>query len=210
VKPSKVFETEYYQQTYSKFLIDGDYNASHHADFIHTFFQLFPYKIKSVMDIGFGSGKFLKSVCKKFKPDRVIAIEASTLKTKELLQQKWIKKENIAIVNKKFLEIDLSYIQTLPLDLIICNSVLQYVQDADLFLNKISKIGRFVYFTAPTNKDFTFMKRTLNFSDEYAIQRSKANYLKLIKNHFRILGTNILESKSLMKDSLVQSELFQN
>lgn len=210
VKPSKIFEEDYYKQTYSKFLIDGDYNAAHHADYIQSFFQLFPYKIKSVMDIGFGSGKFLKSICKKFKPDRVIAIEISTLKTKELLQQKWIEKENIAIINKNFLEIDLSYIQTLPLDLIICNSVLQYVKDADSFLDKISKIGKYVYFTAPTNIDFTFMKKTLNFNDDYAIGRTKADYMKLIKKYFRILGTNILESKTLIKDSLVQSELFQN
>lgn len=210
VKPSKIFEEDYYKQTYSKFLIDGDYNADHHVAYIQSFFRLFPYKIKSVMDIGFGSGKFLKSICKKFKPDRVIAIEISSLKTKELLKQKWIKNENIAIVNKNFLEVNLDYIQTLPLDLIICNSILQYVEEADLFLEKISKIGRYAYFTAPTNVDFVFMKKTLNFNDDYAIGRTKADYLKLMKKHFRTLGTNILESKTLIKDSILQSELFQN
>ncbi len=204
------FEEEYFNEVFTNFLIDGDYNAKFHINYILAYFELFEFKIKSILEIGFGNGNMLEEISKKAKLDRIIANEISELKTKELLKKRFIQKQNIAIINQNFLDIETKYLEQLPVDLCICNSVLQYIEEEklDSFLNKISRISKYVYLTIPTKKDFQNLKIRLNFEDKYAFQREKVLYKNFIQKYFRTIGTNLLESKFLINDSILKQEFY--
>ena len=204
------FEETYWSEIYFPYKIDGEFNSNKHIEYIYSFFKLHNYQIRNIIDIGFGNGKLLKETITKIKPNKVIAIDISNLKTNELLKKKWLRNTNFAVYNIDFLTFDTSNFEKKPFDLSICNSVLQYIksiEDLELCFIKLSKISKYVYMSIPTDKDYTLMKSKLNFTDRFAFQRTKDLYLHLIKKYFRIISYNILENKKL-PDTILNSELF--
>jgi ubiquinone/menaquinone biosynthesis C-methylase UbiE len=204
------FEETYWKEIYLPYKIDGEFNAPKHIEYIHSFFKLHSYAIKTIIDIGFGNGKLLKEVIHQIKPKKLVALDISSLKTNELLKKKWLRKTNFAIYNTDFLLFDTKNLEKKPFDLSICNSVFQYirtVKDLEECFIKLSKISKYVYLSIPTDKDYTLMKSKFDFTDRFAYQRTKEVYIHLIQKYFRIIGYNILESKKL-PNTILNSELF--
>lgn len=204
------FEENYFNEIFQGFEIDGNFNSKFHVNYILSYFALFEKKIKSILEIGFGNGKILEELVKKINLDKIIALEISKLKINELSQKKYFQNENIAIVHSDFLDYKTDYLEKIPIDLSICNSVLQYVETENLenFVQKIARISRYSYLTVPTKKDFEIMKSKLNFIDRFALQRPKSFYKKILKKYFRVVGTNLLESKIIVSESILKQELY--
>lgn len=60
-----------------------------------------------------------------------------------------------------------------PVELGICNSVIQYLPDGMIpgVLEKMAKYCNYLYFTVPTNEDYAVMKEEMSFTDPYAFSR---------------------------------------
>lgn len=203
------FEKNYWSEVYSGRLIDGTFNAAKHADYIKSIFSLSEFRIRKIIDIGFGKGKLLEEVSKKLEPESLIALDPSKLMVSSLLKKHWISKYNIAIVNKKLEEFNIDYLQKYPFDLAIANSVFQYIEDLEGQVKRLASIARFSYFSVPTDKDYVRMEEEFNFKDKYAFARSKKTYIDCISKYFTRISFNLLESKIVKEHSYFQAELYR-
>lgn len=203
------FEKNYWSEIYDGRSIDGTFNAAKHADYIKSIFALSEFPVKKIIDIGFGKGKILEAVVKKFNPATIIALDPSKLMVNSLSKKSWIQKYNIAIVNKKFQEFKIDYLQKYPLDLAIANSVFQYIEDVEEQLKRLSTIARFCYFSVPTKNDYTRMERDFNFVDKYAFARTKEFYVEMISKYFTRVSYNLLESKLIKEHEYFTAELYR-
>ncbi|WCL47543.1 class I SAM-dependent methyltransferase [Leptospira sp. GIMC2001] len=177
--------------------VDGDYNARLHAKYIHSLFQLMESKIQSLGDFGFGKASLLREFVKIFKPARVVALEPSPERVEDLRKKSWVSTTHIQIFNTTLQEFDPPYLRHAPLDLAICNSVLQYIPDKELkdVVAKMAQLSRFLYFTVPTKNDYIRMKKEIAFEDPYAFVRNLKFYRKLMSEHYHYVSYNLLESK---------------
>jgi hypothetical protein len=208
------FDKEYWDDMYAEdeeSVIDGIFNAENHANYVFELFLLMEVKIRSIGDIGFGLGVLLKEFVSRFKPNRVVAIDPSEESINRLLKEKWHKKLAIAIKQSTIENYDITYLKKNPLDLVICNSVLQYLpkNNVESAFEKLAHISKYVYVSIPTAKDYEYMKKELNFTDPYAYSRDRKFYLKSWKNHFHAVSHNVLESKYTIKKSPFLFELFR-
>lgn len=208
------FEKEYWDDMYiedDESVIDGVFNAVNHARYVYELMQLFEISIHTIGDFGFGLGILLREFASVFKPKKIVAIDPSAEAINRILAEKWISSYNIAIQQNSIELYDSTYLQKYPLDLVICNSVLQYVPNnkVEICFEKLSKICKYLYITIPTVQDYKFMKSQLNFTDPYAFSRSKTFYTKLYKKYFTCVSHNLLESKSTIISSPIIFELFR-
>ncbi len=208
------FNQDYWDDMYAEdeeSVIDGIFNAENHARYVLELFSLMEIKIGSVGDFGFGLGVLLKEFVKQLKPRRVVAIDPSLESVNGLLKQKWHKKLEIAIKQSTIEEFDSSYLKKNPLDLVICNSVIQYLPSKNVegAFEKLAHISKYIYLSIPTSNDYEYMKKEFNFTDPYAYSRSRSFYLKSWKNHFHVVSHNVLESKYNVKQSPFLFELFR-
>ena len=197
----KGFSESYWSQNYDEpEEMDGIANAAHHARYIKTFFDVEFVDISSIIDFGFGLGFLFEAVLKEFYPYRAVGLEPSehafnTVKKRQINPvqsarfslkkqsiQKWA--ESVKPKSKWF-------------DLGLCTSVFQHLSEEDLqiVLPIIARQVKYLYFSVPTDRELERQVRELDFYDQFAYRRSKKFYRDLIKPHFTIIGSRVLESK---------------
>lgn len=203
------FEKNYWSEIYANRLIDGTFNAAKHADYIKSIFSLSEFSIRKIADIGFGKGKLLEEVSKKLHPEQILAIDTSALMVDALKKKNWIRKYNIAILHSRFEEFNADYLQKFPIDLVIANSVFQYIEDVEPNVKKLASIARFCYFSVPTKNDYLRMENEMSFTDKYAFSRTKEFYTKILSKYFTRVSFNVLESKLVREYSYFPAELYR-
>jgi len=200
-KNGKKFETEYWKEIYGSGLdVDGSYNAKQHAAYLHSLFQLMEISVYKIADFGFGKGILLREFVKTFAPVKVYAVDASEEAYLDLQKKDWVKKsEKYEVYHSSLEEFTLKKLEKEPVDLAICNSVLQYLPEQVLpdVVEKIAKYSNYLYFTVPTKVDYDEMRKEMKFTDPYAFERSQKYYRKLLTRDFEVVGYNLLQSKWL-------------
>jgi trans-aconitate methyltransferase len=206
-----VLDETYWNSLYGDgYDIDGHFNAKEHAKYAKSLMDLMDVKVQSLGDFGFGKGLLLREFNRAFKPARVVALEPSIDRVEELRKQKWISSTHIQIHNQTLEEFDPPYLSYAPLDLGICNSVIQYIPDRELkkVIEKFAKFTKFLYFNVPTKNDYIRMKKEIGFEDPYAHQRDLKFYKKLLSPYFHFVSFNLLESKTSKSPLVFEAEIF--
>ncbi|BDA80705.1 methyltransferase [Leptospira kobayashii] len=200
-KNGKEFDETYWSEIYGNGLdVDGSYNAKQHAQYLHTLFQLMEIPVYKIADFGFGKAILLREFVRSFAPVKVFAVDASKDAYEDLLKKDWVKKsDKFHIYHSPLESFHLAKLEREPVELGICNSVIQYLPDSvlDQLLEKLAKYCNYLYFTVPTKEDYAVMKKEMNFVDPYAYQRSAKQYRKLLSRDFEIVSYNLLQSKWL-------------
>ena len=75
----------------------------------------------------------------------------------------------------------------------------------------MSKSVKYLYFSVPTDLELKRQRQELDFHDRFAISRTKSQYRKMIKDHFTIISSRLLESKHFVaeEDSPFSDLLFR-
>lgn len=194
------FTKEYWDKNYADpEEMDCIGNVEQHVGYLKNLFALEYIDISSVIDFGFGLGYLFKGVLKEFLPYRAHGIEPS----RHAFRQ--VKKSNIKPVDSMNLKLEnidlLSWCKKKDgikrFDLGICTSVFQYLTDDEIeqVLPVMASRVKYLYLSVPTDKELKRQISDLDFYDEYAIRRSRSKYLKMIKKHFTIVSSRLLESK---------------
>ncbi len=191
----KGFTKDYWDKNYSDLeVMDGIFNASSHAKYVKSYFEVEEIELKSIIDFGFGLGYLFKEFLKVLRPTFAMGIEPSSYafrKGKKILLNQ----------NAKLREEDIltwvSRMEKRVYDLGICTSVFQYLKNEEInqVLPMMAQKVRFLYFSVPTDLEQDRLKKELDFVDLYAFSRSKEDYLKLLNPYFTIVSSRILESK---------------
>lgn len=208
------FDNNYWKTMYAdddESVIDGLYNAKEHAEYIKSIFRLQDTEVHSLGDFGFGLGALLQETSLALNVSRIVALDISIDCVNRLMKQSWHSKKDIAILNASIEDYESPYLEKHPLDLIIFNSVMQYIPDRSVksVFKKLSKYCKYLYFCAPTDKDYDLMKEVMDFTDPYAYSRPLSFYRKSWKQYFTAVGLNLLESRSNVKDSPFVFELYR-
>lgn len=200
-KNGKEFDGSYWSDIYGNGLdVDGSYNAKQHAEYLKALFQLMEIPVYKMADFGFGKAILLREMVKTFSPVIVYAVDASKEAYEDLKKKDWVKRSDKFHLYHESLEtLKLPKLEKEPVELGICNSVIQYLPDGMIpgVLEKMAKYCNYLYFTVPTNEDYAVMKEEMSFTDPYAFSRSKKKYRKWISRDFEIVGYNLLQSKWL-------------
>ncbi|EOQ94847.1 methyltransferase domain protein [Leptospira wolbachii serovar Codice str. CDC] len=200
-KNGKEFDGSYWSDIYGNGLdVDGSYNAKQHAEYLKTLFQLMEIPVYKMADFGFGKAILLREMVKTFSPVKVYAVDASKEAYEDLKKKDWVKRSDKFHLYHESLEtFKLPKLEKEPVELGICNSVIQYLPDTMIpgVLEKMAKYCNYLYFTVPTNEDYAVMKEEMSFTDPYAFSRTKKKYRKWISRDFEIVGYNLLQSKWL-------------
>lgn len=195
------FDHEYWKENYSEPLeMDGIANADRHAAYLKAFFEVEYVDISSIIDFGFGLGYLFNEINKSFKPYKSYGLEPSDHAFE--YAQKIIKNPTpttkLKLVNKTIQDWALESKPRSPrFDLGICTSVFQYLDDKEIkkVLPVMAARVKYLYFSVPTDEELDRQISELDFFDRFAIRRSREEYLKLIRPHFSIIGSRVLESK---------------
>jgi hypothetical protein len=195
------FPSTYWQENYSEAEnMDGIGNAQFHAAYMKNIFALELVDISTVIDFGFGLGHLFEEVMKAFIPYRAMGIEPSA-HAYDLVKKRGI--APVASTKLTLKKMDLkSWCEeqnqkSRYWDLGLCTSVLQYLSDdeIDFVLPILAQKVKYLYLSVPTDKELLQQRQELEFHDRYAIARSRSKYLKLIKPHFTIVSSRLLESR---------------
>lgn len=193
------FQADYWQENYSDLKsMDAIGNVKDHVNYIRAFFSLENVDISSIADLGFGHGVLFRKLMKAYLPFKATGIEPSAFVFKKAKIDKW---RPVPSTELSLLHMDLkAWCQTHEshiYDLGICMSVFQYIKDADLkiILPVLAKRFRYLYFTVPTDIEYQRQLEDHEFSDAWAIKRTQAQYMKLIKPYFTFVSNRVLESK---------------
>ncbi len=212
-KNGKKFESEYWKEIYGSGLdVDGSYNAKQHAAYLHSLFQLMEIPVYKIADFGFGKGILLREFVRTFAPVKVYAVDASEEAYIDLQKKDWVKKsDKFQIIHSTLEDIKFPKLEKEPVDLGICNSVLQYLPDSVLpiVIEKMAKYCNYLYFTVPTKSDYFEMRREMKFHDPYAFERTQKFYRKALSRDFEIVSYNLLQSKWLGEKGF-KEEFFRN
>jgi len=205
-------EKEYWDSCYHEpETMDGIVNAKEHAKYAKSLFKLEQIKIKSIVDLGFGTGDMLKAFRKEFKSNNCSGVEPSKY-IYEKNKQRLIKK-NISVYNISLEQWSESKDFEKRIDLGLCTSVFQYIKTNDLkkIIPIMAKRLRYVYLSVPTNKELDRQINEMSFKDKYALRRTKKTYQDLLSPYFTIVGSRLLESKFHFsdKDSRFSEFLFR-
>lgn len=193
------FTEDYWKANYSEpETMDGIANKKEHVTYIKSLFALEEIAIGNVIDLGCGLGHMLLEINKRFSLERIEGIEPSGFAFQETKKKikgdprcKKIVIKNIGLSQWCKESCNLIY------DLTICMSVFQYLADQEIrkIIPVLAKRTKYLYLTVPTHKELFIQEHDEEFKDEYAIKRSKKTYLDLIRPHFKVVGSRVLESK---------------
>jgi hypothetical protein len=195
------FTKEYWEVNYADpEEMDNIINAREHAAYMKAIFALEAVDISSIIDLGFGLGILFEEVLKTFIPYRAHGIEPSKFIYDQVVKRDIRPAESTKLVMENT---DLvSWAQKTPkreriFDLGLCTSVLQYLSDEEIkiVLPVLASRVRYLYLSVPTDLELKKQIEEVKFKDEYAIHRTKERYLKLIRPHFTIISSRLLESK---------------
>lgn len=191
------FNKTYFDRLYPKNeTIDGDYNSKDHAEYLHAIFKLMGIHVSSIYDFGFGKGTLLRSVSRKLEIVHIGGCDISEYAYQNLKKKKWAADFKLQVK-----EIYQLAIPKKPYHLGLCNSVLQYVPDQHLekSIDVLSKSCKYVYMHIPTAEDYKILKKDLNFTDSYAVQRKDELYKRHLNKKFTFVSWGLLESKQFSK-----------
>lgn len=204
------FDKTYWEKNYSDPMsMDGIGNAKEHTRYLKSFLDVEHVQITSIVDFGFGYAHLFREMLKAFIPYKAVGIEPSPYAFKKAKVDKLRPVESTDL--KLYEEDLLTWCRTERkknvFDLGICTSVFQYLTDQELkeVLPIISKRVRYLYLTVPTDVELGRQVSELDFKDEYAIHRTREKYQRLLKPHFTIVSSRILESKHFFDE---ESTLF--
>lgn len=196
------FSEAYWQANYDEpEEMDGIINAGHHARYLKSFFDVEFVDISSVIDFGFGLGHLFEAVLKEFYPYKAWGIEPSGFAYNKVVEKGIAPVESTQLTLKNWsLEKWCDYAvgkNQKWFDLGICTSVLQYLDEEALekVIPILSQKVKYLYLSVPTDFELKRQVSDLEFEDTYAFRRSKAFYAKILKPHFTIIGSRVLESK---------------
>jgi len=194
------FSEEYWEENYSEpDDMDGIGNVDVHVGYIKNLFEFEFIDISSIIDLGFGLGHLFEAFLKELMPYKAYGIEPSEHAYTKVLERNISPTESTKFklektdilswcrANKKMKRFDFG----------ICTSVFQYLTNEELeeIVPILAQRIKFLYLTVPTDKELDRQIEDLEFKDEYAIRRSRAYYQKLLKPHFTIISSRVLESK---------------
>ena len=210
------FGADYWSEVYSTpGHVDGVGNAQAHADYLRALFFLDTAYVGSIADFGFGLGHLLRAVTDVFSPQRVLGIEPSRYAFEQL------SKADLHTTDRqvRLLQTDLLSWCLQPddgfsfFDLGLCSSVLQYLSDDELtqVVPILAKRLKWLYLTVPTDDSYAAMNAQSGFSDRFATPRSAQTYHALLRPHFDIVSSRLLESKRFARggDSPFSEALFR-
>lgn len=199
------FDKTYWDKNYSEpMTMDGIGNAKEHVRYLKSFLDIEHVQITSIIDLGFGYGHLFREMMKAFIPHRAVGIEPSPYAFKKAKPDKLRPVESTEL--KLFEEDLITWCRTErrrnTFDLGICTSVFQYLTDKEIkeVLPIMAKRIKFLYLTVPTNIELGRQVSELEFKDEYAIHRTREQYQKLLKPHFTIISSRVLESKHFFNE----------
>jgi trans-aconitate methyltransferase len=200
------FDKTYWDKNYSApMTMDGIGNAREHVAYLKSYMAIEHVDVSTVIDLGFGSGHLFREMLKAFIPYRAVGIEPSPYMFNKAKIHKLRPVESTDL--KIFEEDILTWSRTDRkkndlFDLGICTSVFQYLSDKELkeVIPVLSKRIKYLYFTVPTNIELGRQVSELDFKDEYAIHRTRAQYQKLLRPHFTFVSSRVLESKFYFDD----------
>lgn len=195
------FEAQYWIENYSEASsMDGIANAHHHAAYLKNLFALELVDISTVIDFGFGLGHLFEEVLKAFIPYRAMGIEPSPHAFDLVVKRGIAPVESTKLTLKKMDLKSWCEDQTPKSrfwDLGLCTSVLQYLSDEEIefVLPILAQKVKYLYLSVPTDQELRQQREELEFHDRFAMARSRSHYLRLIKPHFTIISSRLLESR---------------
>lgn len=205
------FSQEYWKENYSNPLeMDNVGNRKLHLNYIKTFLALEYTDVSSIADYGYGLGYLFLETLKTFKPYRAYGLEPSEIAF--YAGEKRLKKfqeEKVPSMKLKLEKIDLlDWAKNYKLerknnskvkiyDFGLCTSVFQYLSDEEISLvaEELSHANKILYFSVPTDNELKKQREEVEFTDRYAIRRSREKYIELLSPHFTFVGNRFLESK---------------
>jgi hypothetical protein len=83
------------------------------------------------------------------------------------------------------------------IDLELCTSLFQYLstEELELVIPVMVLGAKCLYLTVPTDLELKRQRSYLELHARFAISRTKGQYRKLLKDHFTIMSSRLLESK---------------
>ncbi len=203
-KENTGFSKTYWKENYSEpETMDGIGNAKAHGDYLKSLFKLQRVKIRSLVDLGFGTGDLLKTFVKIFQPHKVVGVEPSDYifgKAAKKLKNPY---GSLKLYNTDLLDyLESTYKGEKVFDLGVCTSVFQYLEDSEIStaLELLSKRVRYLYFTVPTDIELDRQVLDLEFKDRFALRRSQQDYYRLISPYFFVVSSRVLESRFHFND----------
>jgi hypothetical protein len=200
-----IFDKTYWDKNYSDPMsMDGIGNAKEHTKYLKSFFDIEQVHITTMIDLGFGYGHLFREMLKAFIPYRAVGIEPSEyiFKKAKIDKLRPVESTELSLYQEDLLTWCHSTRKKNNFDLGICTSVFQYLTDKELkeILPILAKRIKYLYLTVPTDVELGRQVSELDFKDEYAIHRSREKYQKLLRPHFTIISSRILESKSFFDE----------
>jgi len=201
---SSGFKKTYWNKNYSEPMeMDNIGNAYEHAQYLKSLFHLEEVAINSIMDFGFGLGHLSLAMGEIFRPRFFYGIEPSLFAYRESLKMFAASSKLYVFKPEQFKQMDLatwakkSKAKDPVMDLGLCTSVFQYLQDEEIpgIVEAMALKVRYLYFSVPTINEFKRQKEEYDFFDEYAIHRPCDFYRTEMLKHFTIVGNRLLESK---------------
>jgi len=194
------FDKTYWDKNYSDPMsMDGMGNAKDHIRYLKSFFAIENVDVSTIIDFGFGYGQLFREALRAFIPHTAMGLEPSEYIFKKARADKWrpVESTKITLTQQDLKTWCLSAKKNQVFDLGICTSVFQYITDKDLkiILPILAKKVKYLYLTVPTDIELKRQVEELDFKDEYAIHRTKERYQKLLRPHFTVVSSRILESK---------------
>lgn len=179
-------------------------NASAHAAYIKSTFDVVYQPIESVVDLGFGLGKLFEEVLVALKPYKALGIDPSPYAHKASTDRLRAVHEQVRLETT-----DLRAWCERPeqsktrFDLGLCTSVLQYVsaEDLDRVVPVLARRVKYLYLTVPTETELVWQRKVEAFDDAYAFSRPRSWYRELFSEHFTVVGARMLESKVLVGEA---------
>lgn len=172
-----IFDRAYYQRYYrnpaTRAVTPGEFTRQ--ADFIAAYLRYLCVPVRRMLDIGCGMGQLLRALARHFPHARSIGVEQS-----EYLcaRYRW---EQGSVV---------SYAAVTPFDLVVCNDVLQYVDDRDAAraIANLATLSRgALYLGALTEEDWA-QNCDRARSDPDVVLRPGAWYRRRLHRHFVEIG----------------------
>lgn len=174
------FDRDYYERYYlrgrSKALFAA--SASRTADLIHGAARYYQIDVRRIVDLGAGTGLLLRAVARRFPRARTVGVELSP----------WAA-ERYGWVCSSLLD----FRDRTPYDLVICNDVMQYLDDraaARAIEHVAGPCRGLTYLTATTAVDLAG-SCDLDRTDTRGHFRSAAWYRQRLDRHFVGVGSGV-------------------
>ena len=73
----------------------------------------------------------------------------------------------------------------------------EYLSDDEILLvsEELAHANKIIYFSVPTDNELKKQREEVEFTDRFAIRRSREKYIELMSKHFTFVGNRFLESK---------------